>query len=159
MRVHWLMKTVVLVASFGSGAIASSNGAGRNLSSDRVGKHLSRACAQAEPRDSAFFLDMALKLAQDSALGSDREFANVQMSNDVSYFGSSAQCDTVAQRYRSYHVARTGDANWPLVDVLMIRIGANRIIADPRVSTEDGGLEFVTLDSSLNVLKVWGVLR
>lgn len=102
---------------------------------------------------------MAQKLAKGSALGSDRQFASVQMSNDVSYFGSAAQCDTVAQRYRSYHVARTGNANWPLVDVFMIRIGANRIIADPRVSTEDGGLEFVTLDSSLNVLKVWTVLR
>ncbi len=149
----------VLVASFSTAAFAWSTDARGMVTTNRIAYEKSTGCAQATSQDSAQFWDMAQKLATDSALGSDRQFASVQMSNDVSYFGSAAQCDTVAKRYRSYHAARTGNTNWPLVDVFMIRIGANRIIADPRVSTEDGGLEFVTLDSSLNVLKVWVVLR
>jgi len=152
------LKVVVLIASILTAAVAwPSESRAERL--PIVGDARAMAgCLQATSRDSSQFWEMAHSLASDSSMTVERNFADVQMSDSIAYFGTSAQCDTVAQRYRAYYQAKTGNANLPVLEFFMIRIGPNRIIANPLASREDGAIEFVTLDSSLNIIKVWAVL-
>lgn len=157
-KMSYALRVAVLALVVGTSTAATLSGSHRGVGRSMPSRGFN-GCAQATRMDSGFFWGVAETLATDTSHNGVgmRQVADVQMADSIAYFGTAAQCDTVAKRYHAYNVALVCDTTPELFDVYMIRIGPNRIIADPRASAGPDVVEFVTLDSTLHIVKVWGL--
>lgn len=112
-------------------------------------------CATTTASDSAYLIDFVRRVAIHPDYSAARTFSQIPQSDSVKFSATPEKCDTVSVKYRAHLVAETGDSLWDAVPVLLLRVYPNRYLADPKLTDGNGGHVLVTLDTNLNILKVW----
>lgn len=115
----------------------------------------SSACGTTTHSDSLYLLEFLTQVAKDTAMSPIRGDADVPMSDTVRFWGTSAQCDTAAVRYRNHINRINGDSLMPLRPMILVRVAPNRVVGYPKVIMGEGTMEFATFDSLLTLVKVW----
>lgn len=119
---------------------------------------LSVGCLVGSPSDTARFLQFVRSVVDASAPAHARLASDlpVAVPDSVQVAGTSVQCDSVSSRYGALLASERGDTTWALDPVMIARVAPNRFVADPRVTGPGGyGREWITLDSAMNIVKVW----
>jgi len=147
MQLGALALVVVLPLWAGASVPPSAKGA-------RSGIALS-GCGSTSSSDSLYLLDFLKQLTTDTAMAPIRADADVPLSSAISFWGSPAQCDSAAIRYRDRINAMNGDSSMPLRPMILVRVAPNRIVGYPKVMYGEGTMEFATFDSLLTLVKVW----
>ena len=112
-------------------------------------------CGTTTANDSAGFLEMFRGVVSSPVIGDHTQSGLPYLPADsVLYGGTSAQCDSVLARYHVLRTAETGVA-WSSFPVIMLRVGSTHWVADPKVVDQHGQREWIILDSTLTIVKVW----
>lgn len=135
------------------GGAAGSSSMGRPVLRTRAFSE----CLSGSASDSGYFLEFVRSIANPAASAVMRLASDLPAvaSDSIRIVGTPAQCDSVAVRYRQYYATNRGDTTMPLLPVMIARVAPNRFVADPRVSTASAGTEWITLDSTMHIVKVW----
>lgn len=144
-----IVAIAILAATFASILPATAPQASERSRVRRVS-----GCATYPTRDSLDFLDVVRGFVTDTSADSHAWSLLPTLPNDsVRWGGSSVQCDTVAVRIQRLISMQQSDTLWPLIPVLLLRVGPTRWVADPHVG-DLNVREYVVLDSSLSILKI-----
>lgn len=112
-------------------------------------------CGSTTASDSAYLIEFVRRVATDPGYGAARTFSQIPQSDSAKFWATPADCDRASSRYRAHLVAETGDSSWESSPVLLVRIFPSRFVADPQMTDGHGSHVLVTLDTNLNILKVW----
>jgi hypothetical protein len=82
----------------------------------------------------------------------------VTPADSIRFVASDSLCDLVSHRLKEHWDAERGDTLAPRLQVLLIRVSANRYVGDPAAANDKGTQRlFITVDSLMNTVAVWGV--
>lgn len=112
-------------------------------------------CASVAAHDSANTLEIFRNVVSgpSQALRTRADLPNLPV-DSVRFAGTSMQCDSVLARYVALRASQTG-TTWPsTLSLILLRVGPTRWVGDPHVGTERSR-EWIILDSTFNIVKVW----
>ncbi len=120
----------------------------------------SPGCRHTTSADSAIFLDYVRGYTSTLASQSMREAAGLPLTpaDSVRFVASDSLCDLVSQRFKEHWDAERGDTLAPRRQVLLVRVSANRYVGDPAAASIGFSQTlYITVDSLMNKVAVWGV--
>lgn len=120
----------------------------------------SPGCRHTTSSDSALFLEYVKGYASISVTQGMRETAGLSITppDSIRFVASDSLCDLVSQQFKEHWDAERGDTLAPRRQVLLVRVSANRYVADPAAANTGFTQKlFITVDSLMNKVAVWGV--
>lgn len=120
----------------------------------------SLGCRHTTPSDSALFLDYVQGYSSPIVTQGLRDASGLPLTpaDSIRFVASDSLCDLVSQRFNEHWDAERGDTVAPRRQVLLVRVSANRYVGDPAAANAQGTQRlFITVDSLMNTVAVWGV--
>ncbi len=147
------LPSIMLLGTLGASALAGLSGA--EVSGEIARLPSQTGCGNTTPDDSADFLERFQYTVSGPIenLRTHSGLPNVP-ADSVRYGGTNAQCDTVSARYNALRSKESG-LDWNSSPVLMLRVGPNRWVADPKVEDQHRQREWIILDSTFTIVKIF----
>lgn len=154
---QFMLSPLKILGAVAVTVIAATLSAMPSASEPRSNVRVARAgCARIPEDDSLDFLAEIQGVVADSQMHL-RSFTGLPYlhKDSVTWSGTALQCDTAAARYRRYKGAQLGDSTWPLIPVVLLRVGSTHWAADAHIGDQTGMREWAVFDSALNVVKLY----